>query len=99
VDNAVKYTEKGRVTVSLGEKGDEFLMSVSDTGIGIPAEHLPHLFERFYVVDRSRSRKLGGTGLGLCIVKHIVLFPGGRFSAESRVGEGTIVSIVLPRES
>lgn len=98
VDNAVKYTEKGRVSVSLGEKGDEFLMSVSDTGIGIPADHLPHLFERFYVVDRSRSRKLGGTGLGLCIVKHIVLLHGGRFSAESRVGEGTTVSIALPRE-
>jgi two-component system phosphate regulon sensor histidine kinase PhoR len=96
IDNAVKYTEKGTVTVSLAAKDGDIVIDVRDTGIGIPEEHLTHIFERFYVVDKSRSRKLGGTGLGLSIVKHIVLAHGGRISVWSRLGEGTAFTIKLP---
>jgi signal transduction histidine kinase len=67
-----------------------------DTGIGIPGNHLPRIFERFYVVDKSRSKKLGGTGLGLSIVKHIVLLHGGTIYVESSLGIGTKFMIVLP---
>jgi two-component system phosphate regulon sensor histidine kinase PhoR len=96
VDNAVKYTDKGSVTVRLTAKDGRFLIEVADTGSGIDAEHLPHVFERFYVADKSRSKKLGGTGLGLSIVKHIVLANQGTVSIKSRLGEGTTVSILLP---
>ena len=96
IDNAVKYTEKGSVTVSLSAKDGDMVIDVRDTGIGIPEEHLTHVFERFYVVDKSRSRKLGGTGLGLSIVKHIVLAHRGRISVRSRVGEGTTCTIEIP---
>jgi len=95
VDNAVKYTDKGRVTVRLAA-GDRFTIEVEDTGIGIDAEHLPHLFERFYVVDKSRSKKLGGTGLGLSIVKHIVQAHQGTISVKSRLGEGATFTVSLP---
>ena len=96
VDNAVKYTDKGRVTVRLAAAGDRFTIEVKDTGIGIDAEHLPHVFERFYVVDKSRSKKLGGTGLGLSIVKHIVLAHQGTISVKSGLGEGTSFTVSLP---
>jgi two-component system phosphate regulon sensor histidine kinase PhoR len=96
VDNAVKYTEKGRVTLRLAAAGDRFTVEVADTGIGIDAEHLPHVFERFYVVDKSRSKKLGGTGLGLSIAKHIVLAHQGTISVKSRLGEGTTFTVSLP---
>lgn len=69
---------------------------VSDTGIGIPEEHINRIFERFYVVDKARSRQLGGTGLGLSIVKHIVLLHNGEISVDSKVGRGTTFTIVLP---
>jgi len=95
-DNAVKYTDKGSVTVRLGAKDGRFLIEVADTGLGIDSSHLPHIFERFYVVDKSRSKKLGGTGLGLSIVKHIVLAHRGTVAVKSRRGEGTTVTILLP---
>lgn len=96
VDNAVKYTEKGSVKVRLSVREAKLAIEVEDTGPGIAAEHLPHVFERFYVVDRSRSKKLGGTGLGLSIVKHIALAHKGAVSVRSRPGEGTTFSVLLP---
>jgi len=96
VDNAVKYTEKGTVSVRLGAADGRFLIEVTDTGLGIDAPHLPHIFERFYVADKSRSKKLGGTGLGLSIVKHIVLAHQGTVSVKSRLGEGTTFTVSLP---
>ena len=96
VDNAVKYTEKGSVKVRLSVREAKLAIEVEDTGPGISAEHLPHVFERFYVVDKSRSKKLGGTGLGLSIVKHITLAHKGSVSVKSRVGEGTTFLVLLP---
>jgi two-component system phosphate regulon sensor histidine kinase PhoR len=96
VDNAVKYTDKGRVTVRLAASAGRLTIEVSDTGIGIDGEHLPHIFERFYVADKSRSKKLGGTGLGLSIAKHIVLAHEGTISVKSRLGEGSTFTVSLP---
>jgi two-component system, OmpR family, phosphate regulon sensor histidine kinase PhoR len=97
VDNAVNYSEDKKTIWIRGEAVDgEARISVRDQGIGIPAEHLERIFERFYRVDKARSRKLGGTGLGLSIVKHIVLAHGGRVWAESTVGEGSTFTIALP---
>jgi two-component system phosphate regulon sensor histidine kinase PhoR len=96
IDNAVKYTEKGSIRVKAVKASSNMEISVADTGIGIPSEQLPRIFERFYVVDKSRSRKSGGTGLGLSIVKHIVQLHGGRIIAESEPGKGTVFTVVLP---
>jgi len=96
VDNAVKYTEKGAVKIRLAVRAGQLEIEVEDTGPGIGEEHLPHVFERFYVVDKSRSKKLGGTGLGLAIVKHIALAHKGTVSVRSRVGEGTTFSVLIP---
>jgi two-component system, OmpR family, phosphate regulon sensor histidine kinase PhoR len=104
LDNAIKYTPRGgRVTMSARkmEAGDgngkpAMVMAVSDTGEGIPAQHIPRLTERFYRVDRARSRELGGTGLGLAIVKHIVQLHQGELQIESRMREGTTVRVKLP---
>jgi len=96
VDNAVKYTDRGSVTVRLRAGEGRFFVEVSDTGTGIDPDHLPHVFERFYVADKSRSKKLGGTGLGLSIVKHIAQAHGGTVSVKSRLGEGTTVLVELP---
>ncbi len=97
VDNAVKHTPAGgRVTVHGRRRGDAIEIAVEDTGIGIPAADLPRLTERFYRVDRARSRELGGTGLGLAIVKHLVIAHGGRLDLESREGRGTVVRVTLP---
>lgn len=97
IDNAVKYTpENGKVDVSVKKEGSQILTEISDTGIGIPKEHLPRIFERFYRVDKTRSRNLGGTGLGLSIVKHIVIMHGGRIEVQSEEGRGSKFSIYLP---
>jgi two-component system phosphate regulon sensor histidine kinase PhoR len=97
VDNAIKYSDEGRtVWMEAGAVGDELEIRVRDEGCGIEAEHLPRLFERFYRVDRARSRKLGGTGLGLSIVKHIVQAHRGTIGVESTPGVGTTFTIRLP---
>jgi len=99
VDNALKYTEQGEIRVGCAPDGkDRVRIVVSDTGIGIPEESLPRIFERFYVVDKSRSRKLGGTGLGLAIVKHIVQSHSGSIEVASEIGKGTRFTVLLPRE-
>ncbi|HDN97657.1 MAG TPA: PAS domain-containing sensor histidine kinase, partial [bacterium] len=99
IDNAVKYTEKGEVNVLLKQNDKEVIVKVKDTGIGIPKEHLDRIFERFYVVDKSRSKKLGGTGLGLSIVKHIVLLHNGKIDVKSTPGKGTEFTITFPAYS
>lgn len=97
IDNAVKFNRDGG-TVSIGfSRSDRDQISVEDTGEGIPSHHLDRLFERFYRVDRARSRDLGGTGLGLAIVKHLAKSHGGEVSVASRFGEGTKFKIELPR--
>jgi two-component system phosphate regulon sensor histidine kinase PhoR len=97
LDNALKYTPKGtHIVVTAKRQGAEIEVGVRDNGPGIPAEDLPHLFERFYRVDKGRSREKGGTGLGLSIVKHIVQLHGGRVRVESTLGQGTAFYFSLP---
>ncbi len=98
VENAMKYTPPGgRVDVE-GESSDhEVVVRVSDTGIGIAEESLPRIFERFYRVDKARSKETGGTGLGLSIVRHVAEKHGGSVAVESKVGQGTTFSVHLPR--
>ncbi len=97
VDNATKFSPKGEtITLSAATDGGELRVSVDDRGPGIPEEVLPHVFERFYRVDKSRERKRGGAGLGLSIAKTIVESHDGRVEAESRLGEGTRMSLYLP---
>ncbi len=98
LDNAIKYSEPGReVRVGSEASDGELIITVADRGNGIAAEHMPRIFERFYRVDRARSRKLGGTGLGLAIVKHIVQAHRGRIDVDSTLGVGTTFTIHLPR--
>ncbi len=98
VDNAIKYNkEGGKVVVKARTEKGYVILEVSDTGIGIPKEHIPFIFERFYRVDRSRSRELGGTGLGLSIVKHIALSHGGKVEVESKEGEGSTFRVYFPQ--
>ena len=97
IDNAIKYTPRGgEVHCTLTRQGKKAVIRVSDTGVGIPEEDLPHIFDRFYRVDKARSRETGGTGLGLSIVKQFVLLHGGNIEATSKVGEGTTFTIELP---
>ncbi len=97
LDNAVKYShQNGRIVINAGAPDQEVVLSVCDEGVGIAANDLPRIFERFYRADRARSRELGGTGLGLSIVKHIAQLHGGRVEAESVVGQGTTIRVILP---
>jgi two-component system phosphate regulon sensor histidine kinase PhoR len=97
LDNAVKYSHPGgAIRIGATASDDEITLSVSDDGVGIPALDLPRIFERFYRADRARSRELGGTGLGLSIVKHIAQLHGGRVEAESILGQGTTIRVILP---
>jgi len=97
LNNAVNYSGAGsRVKISAYLEGEELIIEVKDEGIGIPAEHLDRIFERFYRVDRARSREAGGTGLGLAIVRHIALFHGGNAEVESHAGEGSVFRLRLP---
>jgi two-component system phosphate regulon sensor histidine kinase PhoR len=97
LDNAVKFSrENGQIYLRATRLGSDMVLSVSDNGLGIGKEHLSRIFERFYRADKARSRELGGTGLGLAIVKHIVQLHGGRVEAESELGRGTSIRVVLP---
>jgi len=97
VDNAIKFNRDGGTVTVRCENGARTRILVQDTGDGIPAHHLERLFERFYRIDRARSREIGGTGLGLAIVKHLALAHGGEVSVESKLGEGTVFAIDIPR--
>jgi signal transduction histidine kinase/HAMP domain-containing protein len=95
-ENAVRHTSKGTVSVSARPRSNGVVVAVTDTGSGIPPEHIPRIFERFYRVDAGRSRDAGGTGLGLSIVKHLVEAHGGVVDAESQEGEGTEIRLFFP---
>ena len=96
-DNAIKYNKNGgEVTVSVERQDADAVLTVSDTGIGIPAQEQARIFERFYRVDKSRSKEVGGTGLGLSIVKHAVLIHHGTIEVDSAVDEGTTITVRLP---
>lgn len=97
LDNAVKFTpDNGAITISANEESGFIIVKVTDSGIGIPRDEIGRLGERFYRVDKTRSRELGGTGLGLSIVKHLMLVHGGKMEIESRLGYGTTVSLFFP---
>jgi signal transduction histidine kinase len=103
IENAIKYSDPRpgrpapRVWVRSRVEGGSVILEVQDEGIGISEAHLGRIFERFYRVDRARSRATGGTGLGLSIVRHVVLNHGGEVAAESRLGEGSLFRVRLPR--
>ena len=97
VSNAIKYNkENGDLMIKLHEANDQMVLVVSDTGIGIPSADQARVFERFYRVDKGRSRALGGTGLGLAIVKHIVSYYDGKIQLQSQLDVGTQITISLP---
>ncbi len=99
INNAVKYSDPERtVTVEAVEDDSEITLAVNDEGCGIESKHLPRIFERFYRVDKARSREAGGTGLGLAIVKHVALAHNGRVSVDSTVGKGSVFRIHLPKK-
>lgn len=99
LENAVYYSPQGsRITLEIAERSDSAVIKVTDKGEGIPAQEIPRLFERFYRVDKARSRKTGGTGLGLAIVKHLVENNNGIIKVESKVKEGSTFSVILPRK-
>jgi two-component system phosphate regulon sensor histidine kinase PhoR len=97
IDNAIKYSgSHSEVQVKVGLENEEIRITVIDQGSGIDKKHLPRIFERFYRVDKARSRDVGGTGLGLAIVKHIAIAHGGSVSVESTPGKGSVFTIHLP---
>lgn len=96
IENGIRYNkEQGEVVVTISPKEELTVVTVKDTGAGIPADHIDKIFERFFRVDKSRSKETGGTGLGLAIVKHAVLYHGGTIKAESELGEGTLFTITF----
>ena len=98
LENALRYTEKGSVSLTIQNHKNSVSIHICDTGIGIDKKHLPRLFERFYVVDKARSRETGGTGLGLAIVKSIVERYHGSIQVKSEPGKGSCFSVILPLE-
>jgi two-component system phosphate regulon sensor histidine kinase PhoR len=96
LENALRYSDTKRILVYAEKKGENILIGVKDWGVGIAKEHHERLFERFYRVDKGRSRESGGTGLGLSIVKHIALAHNGRAKVESEIGKGSNFVIELP---
>jgi two-component system phosphate regulon sensor histidine kinase PhoR len=97
IENAMKYTpDHGVVKVLVYKKYDNIFLVIKDTGIGIPKQDIPRLFERFYRVDKARSRKVGGTGLGLAIVKHIVMSFNGDIKVQSEIDKGTEFTVRIP---
>jgi len=99
IDNGIKFSREGGTVTIRHEAGSRDRIVVEDNGDGIPAQHVERLFERFYRVDRARSRDMGGTGLGLAIVKHLALLHGGEVTVDSELGKGTIFTIHLPKRS
>ena len=98
VENSAKYTPAdGSVSVRASAQNGSLRIEIEDNGIGIPPEHHERIFERFYRVDKNRSRDIGGTGLGLSIVKHIVIQHGGTIDVRSTEGEGSTFTVELPR--
>ena len=97
LDNAIKYTpEGGSVSISVTRRDDHAILEVADSGLGISADDLPHVFERFYRADKARSRQMGGTGLGLSIVRSICQAHGGRVTVNSAEGRGSLFRVQLP---
>jgi two-component system phosphate regulon sensor histidine kinase PhoR len=95
-DNAITYNKQGgNAAVSVSKSDSGVLLSVRDTGIGIPPEHQSRIFERFYRVDKSRSKETGGTGLGLSIVKHSVMLHNAEIKLDSKPGKGTVISVLF----
>ncbi|MFH0771327.1 MAG: ATP-binding protein [Candidatus Omnitrophota bacterium] len=96
LDNAIKYTAAGAIKISAAAQDKFVRVDISDTGVGISEDDLPRIFERFYRVDKARSKELGGTGLGLSIVKHIVSAHGGQVFVKSEPGRGSTFSFTIP---
>ena len=97
IDNAMKYTQDdGEIRVSLAAEEDDLIWRVKDNGVGIPPEDQEHIFDRFYRVDKARSRETGGTGLGLSIVRQLVSMHGGTIRVESEFGKGSCFIVTLP---
>ncbi|MFC1734285.1 sensor histidine kinase, partial [candidate division KSB1 bacterium] len=96
IENSLNYTERGTILITAEKEPEYVVIRVTDTGIGIEPEHQSRIFERFFVVNKARSRTLGGTGLGLSIVKHIVLLHNGKIDVESALDSGTSFIIRFP---
>jgi len=98
ISNAIKYAEEGaRIDIRVEDRGNDICVCIADTGIGIPKDHLPKIFERFYMVDTSLTRKSGSLGLGLSIVKEYVKLHGGIVWATSEVGKGSKFFFIMPK--
>lgn len=97
MENAIKFTSQGSVNITISGTEDTVTVSVTDTGIGISAEDIPHLFQKFYRIDNSSTRTIGGTGLGLYLCRTIIELFGGRIWVESKMGQGSSFKFSLPR--